>query len=141
MDLHDHKRQELIARAIAACCADAGADPGGRRIEPWKQLAVHLCPLIGDSGFVALYRRAVRMIELRFAWMAPDESTTVDESLAALRTQLESADPAMVGEANAALLHTFTQLLSGLIGEALTIRLLNAAWNSAHGKPIGREQI
>ena len=40
----------------------------------------------------------------------------------------------MAREANAALLSIFTKLLSGLIGEALTIRLLEAAWAGSSGK-------
>ncbi|HEU4853040.1 MAG TPA: hypothetical protein VFT37_12885 [Telluria sp.] len=140
MDSIDDKRQELIRRAMAAGGPEPGTDPGSRRIEPWTQLSTHLCPLIGESGFTALHRRTMRMVSGRFPWLESTDSSTVEEMLAGLRSQLGAADSAHAGEANTALLQTFTKLLSGLIGEALTVRLLQAAWNDPVEKANAREQ-
>jgi hypothetical protein len=137
MDSYDDKRQALIAQAIAAGSASAGRP----WVQPWEQLSAHLGPLIGDSGFVALYRRTVRLVSGQFEWLASSTpSSTTDEVLVALREQLSSAEPGEAGQANAALLTTFTKLLSGLIGEALTVRLLNAAWSGVAGTANAREQ-
>jgi len=139
MDSYDDKRRHLIAQAMAACDA-VESNAGNHRIQPWKQLAGHLSPLIGESGFSALYRRAVRLASGEHEWLnAPQASTTADELLSALRSQLAAEDAHQATAANAALLATFTKLLSGLIGEALTIRLLQAAWTDADDKPNARD--
>ena len=128
MDSNDDKRQELIKRAMAAGGPEPATDPGSLGIVPWTRLSAHLCPLIGESGFTALHRRTMRMESGRFTWLESIDASTVDEMLAGLQTRLGAAGSAEAGEANRALLHTFTKLLSGLIGEALTIRLLQSAW-------------
>lgn len=140
MDSNDDKRRELIRRAMAAGGPESGAGPGSHGIEPWTQLSTHLCPLIGESGFTALQRRTIRMVSERFTWLETPDASTVDDLLACLQAQLGAAEPAEAGEANSSLLHTFTKLLSGLIGEALTIRLLQSAWNGPVEKANAREQ-
>lgn len=137
MDPNDDKRQALIAQAIGGVSAQADRP----WVLPWEQLSGHLSPLIGESGFAALYRRTVRLVSVQFEWLVSSTaSSTAGELLGALREQLSSVDPETAHAANAALLTTFTKLLSGLIGEALTVRLLNAAWNGAAGNPNAREQ-
>jgi hypothetical protein len=140
MDSNDDKRQILIACAIAA--GEAAVDNEGEaRVHPWRQLFAHLSPLIGESGLAALYRRTVRLVETQYDWLAPAHaSSTADELLVALRAQLASVELVLARDANAALLTIFTKLLSGLIGEALTIRLLHSAWNTSGGNSNVREQ-
>jgi hypothetical protein len=119
MEKNDDKRQQLIRAALAPACA-MGA---------WRRLAAHLCPLVGEAGFCALYGRAVRLSALGEAWQAAPLGVRSVEVLFATHEQnLAAAGPDLAGAANAALLETFTRLLSGLIGEALTARLLNTAW-------------
>ena len=136
MESHDDKRRKLIAQAVFA----AGA-VDRQWVQPWAQLAAHLSPLIGESGFTALYRRTVRLVSADYGWLAsPAAGASAEEMLVGLRAQCLSVEPAAAREANAALLSTFTKLLSGLIGEALTVRLLNAAWNCAAENENAREQ-
>lgn len=140
MDFYDDKRRDLIAQAMTACDANA-CEVGAHPLQPWKQLASHLSPLIGESGFAALYRRAVRLVSAEHDWLhAPQASSSADELLSALRSQLGAEDERQAKAANIALLATFTKLLAGLIGEALTIRLLHAAWNGAGDKSNARDQ-
>lgn len=97
-------------------------------LKPWQQLAVQLSPLIGDSGFCALLGRATRLAKAQFAWLAPvPAGRTVDAAVAALHIQFAAAGQAEAARANHAILATFTKLLTGLIGEALTMQLLDAA--------------
>ncbi|MFD2367990.1 hypothetical protein [Pseudoduganella sp. GCM10020061] len=139
MDSNDDKRQALIAQATAGSAYGQAMD--GPVVQPWRQLSAHLSPLIGDSGFAALYRRTVRIESVRFDWLdASHASSTADELLQALKDQLAAVGPGQAEEANTALLITFTKLLSGLIGEALTVRLLNAAWSGAPENAKVREQ-
>ncbi|HEY1044751.1 MAG TPA: hypothetical protein VGE60_12895 [Telluria sp.] len=140
MDSNDDKRQMLIACAIAA--GEAAVDNEGEAgIYPWTQLFAHLSPLIGDSGLAALFRRTVRLVSTQYDWLGPSQASAgADELLAALQAQLASVELALARDTNAALLTTFTKLLSGLIGEALTIRLLHSAWNTPGANANVREQ-
>lgn len=108
--------------------ADQSADGTDRLLQPWQRFAFQLSPLIGDSGFCALYGRAARLASGRFPWIAPGSPVkTIDAALAALRGQYAVAGADDAARANAVLLTTFTKLLTGLIGEALTMQLLDAA--------------
>ncbi|TFW15883.1 hypothetical protein E4L96_17395 [Massilia arenosa] len=134
---HDDRRLQLIRAALAAGQAEAQADV--RHLLPWQRLTIHLSPLIGETGFSALYGRAARLQSARHAWLtAPQASQSAEALLATLQGDLMMAPHGTAAEANAALLDTFTQLLAGLIGEALTIRLLVAAWGQ--GRDGAEEQ-
>jgi len=138
MDNKDHKRRQLIRAMLAQ---GAGADPSGRHLLPWRSLALHLSPLIGDSGFGALYGRTGRLLSQQYGWLTiRPSSRSLDELFRVLEEDLAGADPVHAAQANEALLATFTQLLSDLIGEALTTRLIDAAWSGAQTKENAGEQ-
>lgn len=104
--------------------AAAGADI---LLQPWQLLAIQLSPLIGDSGFCALYGRAARLVSARAGQAVPTApGKPLAALLAALRAHYDSVDAADAARTNDALLTTFTKLLTGLIGEALTMQLLDA---------------
>lgn len=126
MDKNDDKRQQLLA----AMAASGGASPeGGTQclLQPWSRLARHLSPLVGESGFCALFGRAARLVSARFDWIASPSFKTIDALIAALGERFACVGPDQAQAANMALLDTFTRLLADLIGEALTIRLLHSA--------------
>jgi hypothetical protein len=115
---------------------DGKARPGGvppqaaavDRLRPWRRISVHLVTLIGESGFCALFGRALRTLAVRYDWLSVDPARkSIDGLLSALERDMKAADPAAAGIANAELLNTFTRQLSSLIGEALTTRLLAQA--------------
>jgi hypothetical protein len=113
---------------------DGMARPGGvppqagaavDRLRPWRRISVHLVTLIGESGFCALFGRALRTLAVRYDWLSVDPARkSIDGLLSALERDLAAADPAAASIANGELLNTFTRQLSSLIGEALTTRLL-----------------
>lgn len=97
-------------------------------IQSWRRLADQLGPLIGDSGFCALYGRACRLAGPEFKWLAETPPCkTRDSQISALDELLASVAPDHAKAAHAALLKTFTELLASLIGQALARRLLDAA--------------
>jgi hypothetical protein len=112
--------------------ADAPVDG----LRPWRRISVQLVALIGESGFCALFGRALRMLAVRYDWLSVDSTRkSIDGLLSALERDLAAADPAAAGIANAELLNTFTRQLSSLIGEALTTRLLARATASEQDGP------
>jgi hypothetical protein len=125
------ERQQMILEVLAPRSGD-GADCGAiaaRALWSWEQMAFHLQPLIGEAGFQALYARTVHLTIPHFIGLTPArQSESLDISFQTLRKDLESLTPAQAAEAGKMLLDTFTQLLSTMIGESLTSRILRSAW-------------
>ena len=127
---HNHQRHSLLNDEDMTNRPDAPepADGGEALLQPWRRIAQHLCPLIGESGFCALFGRAVHVIGPEYAWLAPQQPCRVPEQLfTSLEERMALVDAERAAAANAALLRTFTQLLATLIGERLTQRLLESA--------------
>jgi len=111
-------------------------------LQPWRQLAVQLSPLIGDSGFCALFGRAARLSVAQFGWLASMPSAkSVDTLLVTLGQHLALAGHGQASLANELLLTTFTKLLTGLIGGALTMQILDSApAGAAVSKPVQEQK-
>ncbi|HEX8609923.1 MAG TPA: hypothetical protein VF800_01370 [Telluria sp.] len=130
MESPDAMRQQLIDEVLAAPPGgnDAGAGPEAA-LRAWEQLAGHLSPLIGEAALGAMYARARHVT---FPEMPPNPALSVP-LLDRLATELAAMTPQAADTYNRAMLQSFTRLLSGLIGEALTVRLMNTAWAERSG--------
>ncbi|MBB3224158.1 hypothetical protein [Pseudoduganella umbonata] len=138
MDNKDDKRTQLIRAMLAR---PGGADAAERQLLPWRSLALHLSPLIGESGFNALYARTGRLLAPQHRWLTNGPSSqTLDALFRTLAEDLARAEPAQAAQANEALLTTFTRLLTELIGEGLTTRLIDSAWNGVQAPNNAGEQ-
>jgi hypothetical protein len=125
----DENRQDLIRQAIAR---DESGTPAGILAHAhwlWRRLAGRLTPLIGDAGFCALFGRTIRLAIPRFNSLTiPEAGRSIDSLFETLKGDLMSVDAHIAVQASRALLDIFTGLLSTLIGDALTIRVLRSAW-------------
>jgi hypothetical protein len=120
MERDDNKRQPSSNDG-----ADGQAGSSVDRLRPWRRISVQLVALIGESGFCALFGRALRTMAVRYEWLSVDVTRkSIDGLLGALERDLDFAERTAADIANAELLNTFTRQLSTLIGEALTARLL-----------------
>lgn len=128
-----HADQNEITASWAQIAA-AGADAGQiaeHAISLWHGISDALAPIIGTAGVVALYQRSVFLTRSRHPCLqnagvladAPDEFAPLRAAL----TTLSGADAARTA---AALVHTFRDLLTHLIGDSLTERLLRSVWTS-----------
>lgn len=116
--------------------APASPAGSGAMLQPWRRIAQQLCPLIGESGFCALFGRAVHVVGPEHAWLGQNPPCRTPEQLfASLEQRLAGVDAQRAAAANEALLRTFTQLLAALIGEKLTQRLLASATAPAEPAP------
>jgi hypothetical protein len=98
----------------------------------WQEIAEALCPVIGRGGLDALYRRSLHLTVRAYPWLATtkgEEETVMD--LIQLKAVLARQDSANAAAGGGALLQTFYDLLTGVIGPSLTARLLRSAWASA----------
>ncbi len=98
-------------------------------LSTWHQVAVRLGPVIGSRGVEALFNRSLHITSKSYPWLAVDES---GENFAFqfpdLRARIALREPVDAEEASHTLLVNFTELLATLIGESLTMRLLEPVW-------------
>ena len=99
-------------------------------VSTWQQIDLALAPVIGKRGIATLYRRSVFLTAARGRpWLAPlHEAAGEAIDLAALKALILQQTAATAAEGADALLRTFCEVLSSLIGPALSERLLGAAW-------------
>ena len=89
-----------------------------------------LTPIVGRRGMAALYERSLHRTRQTHPWLpvAGDEVEGREADLAALAAALTRALPAEACAAGIHLLESLRALLSNLIGESLTERLLRPVW-------------
>ena len=110
--------------------ADGGsAAVANTMVWTWKDINVVLVPLVGQRGVAALYNRSLYLTAKAFPWLTivpADIEAPID--LDALEALLNQQGVAAATEGSAALLRTFHKLISTLIGQSLTERLLLPVW-------------
>ncbi|NOT10408.1 MAG: hypothetical protein HOP23_00995 [Methylococcaceae bacterium] len=95
----------------------------------WEPLATQIISIVGEGGFNSLFLRTIYLNQATFPWLAVSLlSTQTNQQLMNLKMNLDKQAPAQLCEANSVLLITLTDILASLIGEPLTIRILQLAW-------------
>jgi len=96
----------------------------------WQHIDASLSPIIGRKGVAALYRRSVHLLRHDLpALDALDLDVPADSDFAELQRASACLTSEGAGEMNAAVLETFRELLTKLIGASLCERLLRPAWD------------
>jgi hypothetical protein len=121
------------AQRIQAAVADLGAiDADAARVaeaaaSAWRAISAALRPVIGPGGVTALYQRSLFLTRSAHPCLADarDEVLRAGEFVA-LQSVLSQQTSAVAVAANGALLQTFSDLLTNLIGASLTERLLHS---------------
>jgi hypothetical protein len=98
-------------------------------VAAWEEVHASLAPVIGSRGVSALYQRSVHLTERVHPFLKGAEAGEPGPAqFEALRTILAvHPDARAAGQASAALLQTFRDLLTGLVGPQLTRQLLAPA--------------
>lgn len=130
-------RKQMISRLLTEK-PGGPANPGALAEQVlwlWEQIAFHLTPLIGVSGFQTLYARAMHLAAPAcpgFSAIQPGRS--IDALFQALKEDLNALDHDVAETCGNALLNTFTDLVESMIGEALMAQILRSAWvGQSHG--------
>lgn len=98
-------------------------------IHLWEKLAYQLISIIGEGGFQSLFKRSLHLTCVNFPWLETDPPLLHNGSrFADFKNCLEGQNPAEAGEASTALLITFIDILTLLIGELMTSSILRLAW-------------
>lgn len=108
-----------------------------RTIEVWKAVERALVPLIGDTGFSFLFTRCAHLSRTAYPWLALDRVEPGSERFAGLGKILEGRNGADALAASRALLVTFHDALTVLIGEPLTTGILGPILG--RGPPLTEE--
>lgn len=124
-------RREAIRRTLthhAGKKADANAIASAT-LHIWSLMATRLAPVIGARGVDILFRRALHLTQSDFPSLIIAGGEEKESSLLAkIKASLVERKPAVAAEASYALLVTFTELLTPMIGESLVARLLDPVW-------------
>ena len=109
---------------IAAAGADAG-QIAGKAVAVWEAIHSAMAPVIGPRGSTALQRRSLHVARASYPWLdAVCEAAAAPGDFAALREALASRTAAEAAAAHDSMVLAFIELLTTLIGEPLTARLL-----------------
>jgi hypothetical protein len=97
----------------------------------WREVDTALSPIIGQRGVAALYKRSLYLTRTAHPCLAlVHEGELLPCEFNTLRATLAAQTSASAAAANGALLQTFHDLLSNLIGQSLTERLLRSVWDN-----------
>ena len=97
--------------------------------EVWQRIEASLTPIVGQRGVAALCRRSLLLSSDRPPPGMIDLDVTSVDVLAELQRASERQTAEVAMEMNAAMLETFRELLTKLIGASLAERLLRPAWD------------
>lgn len=125
METTEHPRRQMIDAALARH-PEAVAQA---TVHLWERLAPELISIIGEGGFKPLYSRSLRLACVQYPWMAPGGIVPSGKgNFAELQARLQAQDVTQASHASRALFNIFLDLLASLIGEVLTMHLLQSAW-------------
>jgi hypothetical protein len=137
MTVTTEDRKQMISRLLtqdAGCPANTGA-LAEQVLWLWEQVAFHLTPLIGVSGFQTLYVRALHLAAPECPGFSPIQpGKSIDLLFQTLKEDLRALEPGLAESCGNALLNTFTDLVESMIGEVLMAQILRSAWV---GQPHG----
>lgn len=123
--------QATFAQLIAQ-----GADAGqiaDKAVSTWRIVDAALSPIIGEHAVAALYKRSVSLTRRDYPCLCVSNGDSPGDDFAVLRTVLSQQTSSKAVAAQNALLQTFRELLTNLLGESLTGRLLEAVCDTPSG--------
>jgi hypothetical protein len=100
-------------------------------VSAWRDIDAALSPVVGKRGVAALYARSLHLTCASHPCLAgvQDSALSIVE-FDSLHAALSRQTASNAAAASAALLQTFTELLTKLIGASLTERLLRPVWHN-----------
>jgi hypothetical protein len=120
--------QAAFVRATANASQPAAV--AAAAVAVWLDVSGVLSPIIGHSGFAALFKRSVHLASDACPGLAKAaEQTPGAAPFSALHDALAQLPCTDAARANGALLQTFQEVLDTLIGVPLTARLLQPIWD------------
>jgi hypothetical protein len=98
-----------------------------------------LVPVIGTSGVTVIFFRSREIASRVHPWLAVPEHDDSPPGFGALRTILAKQNPRTAAAGGNAIITSFHELLSGMVGASLTERLLRPVLTSLPSKMTDQE--
>ncbi len=106
----------------------------------WRRIEVELSPVLGSLGVAALYRRSLYRAGAQNPALAGVHAATAQaDDFEPLRRALGCLSHTDAVAASCALMQAFCEMLTGLIGDALTERLLKPAAQLPPNRPTSKD--
>jgi hypothetical protein len=106
----------------------------------WREIHATLCPIIGRRGVEALFKRSLLLtVPEHTSLVAAHWDVETLGDFDSLRAALKQQSVADALATNGALLQKFIDLLTTLIGESLTARLLQSVLDKPPGHGVAQE--
>lgn len=128
--MQSQERDRVAAFLEGAVSAGASSEQVAALVaSTFQSVAQALAPIVGQRGMSALYRRSLHLSRSAHPWLpAGSQDSESDMDVAALTLALAARSSAEAAAAGIQLLEGFRALLTTLIGESLTERLLRPVW-------------
>ncbi len=134
-----HNQANLARLAVDGMDAVGIADSA---IATWRAIENTLSPILGERGVASLYQRSLYLACTRYPWLtAACRTPAQTRDFVDLRAALSQQTSAHAAAANGALLETFYNLLTSLIGAALTDRLLGSVLDNSTSNLDGHNTL
>jgi len=135
----NESRSSSLGSLIKTYAKDASAtEIADNAILAWCDIYNALSPIIGQRGVIALTKRCLHLQQLNYPSLKIIRNSNIFpgefSSLHAVLVNETSTNAALI---SSALLNTFYELLSNLIGETLTLQLLHSVFDApSNGDPV-----
>lgn len=139
MEFPESSRFAVNLKHLAAQGADI-AQVTDAVVSTWQMIETTLAPVIGGKGVAALYRRSLYLTIPGHPWLAAlytKDDTPMD--FVQLRAALMQQDSLAAAAGGGAHLQALHELLSSLIGPALTGQLLGAVRDNPFDRPASED--
>jgi hypothetical protein len=97
----------------------------------YETLAGVMTPIVGEAGVQAIFVRGLRKCRTTYSCLEAVVARDRDAFLDQLWTSLKQEKPAIIKDIGIALLTSFSDVLSNLIGDELTLKLFRNGWPDA----------
>lgn len=100
--------------------------------DEWRHIKRSLAPIIGQRGIAAVFNRALYLASLLYPFLAVAlEDNLLASNFESLEAALSQEETDLAAEANQYFYQCFQELVSSLVGESLSLRLLASIPTSA----------
>lgn len=135
-----------IGRVTAALTQRVAEDADSRQTADaisamWADIESALQPVLGQRGVAALFKRTLHLTATRHPWLAALSLGSTDSAvdMVELTEFFAQQSPSVATEAGCALFAIFRDLLTTLIGDRLSDRLLQPAWSTSSRAPSAQD--
>jgi hypothetical protein len=121
-------KNDLLSAIMRGMDAGRGLATAGGSLAVWNRIARKFSPLLGPASASLLFTRSLDKNRAAFPWLPAADPSGEDVSFHALETILKERSPEEIVASTRALLDTYIDMLTTLIGARLTNQFLRSAF-------------